>query len=141
MASGIPDVGYFVKPAPLRCNESEDNWMYTKRGTFYISSSATKKHGRINCTHTCLIRGGDDFEIIRSSLSNPIISGERISSNVFEARCKATDGAEQWSVLSGIVPNETVRQDSIQRHLPESALRLDIIMFGFDSMSRMTWMR
>lgn len=134
---------YFTEPKALRCSETEENWVYTFNGTFRISEQAVKKHGNIMCIYVPIYRGKDDFEVIRGNPIKPMRNGDRLTSDVFEAKCVGADGAVRTNIYVGVSPDDSVRArrrgtEETDEHFP---LDLDIFMFGFDSVSRMTWMR
>lgn len=141
---------YRKDPKPLRCSEAESNWVYTANGTFRISRDAIEKHGSIMCIYVPILRGKNDFEVSRGNPIKPMVDGARLTSDVFEAKCVGSDGAVRTNVYVGVSPKEDIlsqrkvaaEQKQLQeQHSSGSSLDLDILMFGFDSVSRLTWMR
>lgn len=130
---------YLDVPKPLRCSESEENWVYTTNGTFRISDNAVRKHGKITCTCAPIYQGRADLGLIRGN-GLPKRNGELLMNDVFEAHCVGADGKSRKDVHVGIAPNEKVRARK-KIKIRKSSLDLDILMFGYDSVSRMTWLR
>src|SRR6218665_3607907 len=104
---------YFTEPKALRCSETEENWVYTFNGTFRISNQAVKKHGNITCIYVPIYRGKDDFEVIRGIPINQMRNGDRLTSDVFKAKCVGADGAERTDIYVGVSPNDSVRERRI----------------------------
>jgi hypothetical protein len=69
--------------------------------------------------------------------------GMRVTSDVFKVICTADDGQKYSNIHSAIAVNQKVvdRSEKLSSRLSSSALNLSILIFGFDSVSRMTWMR
>lgn len=134
---------FFTKNEALQCNRLEENWVYTINGTFYISDVVADKHGgRIDCQIVPILRGSDDFRLRRGDAVKSFINGSTLVSDVFEAKCVAGDGKRYSMVLSGIAPKaEVIRRAESVPVIRKSAVDLDILMFGFDSVSRMSWLR
>ena len=130
---------YFSKQAPLQFGETEANWVYAENGTFQISPSATKRHGAIRCSYTPLARGeGDDYVWWRDTVAD-MKPGTALSTDFFKVACTTADKATYENMHAGIVciPEPTVRPTSGRR----KSLGLNVIVIGFDSVSRLTWKR
>ena len=129
----------FVKPTPISCSPIEENWVYVAGGKFLVSSAAIKRHGPVHCEYTPLIRGRDDFRVDWGKKVADMKSGSPISSDFFKASCRASDGGNYVNIHAGIAPVAPTSEESlVGQHKP---LPLNILMVGFDSVSRMTWMR
>jgi len=130
---------YFTDPEPLRCTK-EQNWVYVQNGTFRINRKSIKSHGKIRCRYTPHLRGKDDFTVT-DGVTRDIKDGDLIDSDIFTASCSAVDGDSYSSAHSAVHYNEKLHSRHTERPLPSDAMGMNILMFGFDSTSRMTWMR
>jgi hypothetical protein len=131
---------HFVIPSPIHCDEAQENWVYVYNGTFRISSAATAKHGKIMCEYRPLVRINDSTEKLGDPI-RPFDDGTSIQSDFFEARCISFKGEVYKNLHSAIKPIEGVNQRGKSTHWSPNAMGLDILMFGFDSVSRLNWMR
>ena len=128
----------YVKPTPISCAPAEENWVWVERGEFTVSPAAVERHGEVRCQYTPLKRR-DDFHVDWDKTVAYMKSGTPISSDFFMANCSASDGDNYVNVHAGIVPvNQTTTEppEGLQNTLP-----LNILMVGFDSVSRIRWMR
>ena len=130
---------FFKKVKPLKCN-GEENWVYVENGKVRVSPKAKVKHGSIECKYTPLHRGNDDWKVTEGATSI-IEDGHPMISDFFKVQCKAADGKLYSNLHSGIAYNSTKKSRSHKTPLPKNSLGLSVLMFGFDSVSRMTWMR
>lgn len=134
---------FFKGIEPLQCFKNEENWVYTNNGSIYISKSAQEKHGKILCQ--CLpLKRIDDFAVHYESPIKPLLNGTELTSDFFDVRCVGQDGAIYTNVHSGIRRDPELQKKSERDQVPEiteNPLGLNILMFGFDSVSSMTWQR
>ena len=138
-----PDLrNFFHDPIPLKCS-SEKDWVYVKNGTFHISSESIKKHGKISCEYLPLRRGKNDFNVTNGISIRPMEDGAAIRSDFFRATCNAADGSEYTNLHLGIAYKTVLhhRSDGQKRNKDKDTDKLNILMFGFDSTSRMSWLR
>ena len=126
---------FFERPSALECSQTEENWVYVNIGTFQISSAAIKRHGAIRCAYTPLYRGGDDFHTRWGKTVADMKSGSPIKTDFFKVECTADDKAKHSNIHAGIAP---IKKSNASR---QGSLDLNVLMIGFDSVSRMTWMR
>lgn len=131
---------YFGKPVPLQCSEVEENWIRTSNGSFHVQRQATQLHGAIACQYVPLYRGQDDFTVEEGD-TLPIRDGEPVLTDFCSVECTAEDGQIYSNIHSSIAYNSELQNRHARKPLPSDAMGLNILMFGFDSMSRMTWMR
>ena len=127
-------------PQPLRCHEDELNWIDASNGSFRITSEARRHHGDVVCQYIPILRGSDDFQVVQGRAIKPIADGTPLTSDFFEARCVGSDGAVHVGLYSGIEvkPKVTERCRRTPKNVADS--RLDVLMFGLDSVSRTSWM-
>ena len=129
----------FFKPKPLDCSLAEENWVYVDRGKFQISASAIRRHGEVACVYTPLMRGSDDFTTIWGDPVADMKSGMRLQTDFFKVNCTAGDNSTYFNIHAGIRP---VRQPSPEpSDGTQNPLGLNILIIGFDSTSRLAWMR
>lgn len=132
------------KPAPLDCSvRPQKNWVYTLDGKFRISAEAVDKYGPIECEYIPILRGPDDFNI-KSGPPVTVKDGENLLTDFFEVNCRSSKGYSYYNKHSGVALNKTAvnRSERMKRHSGNGSLpSLDIFIFGFDSVSRMSWMR
>ena len=86
------------------------------------------------------MRGDDDYKV-HNSISIELKHGDAIPSDFFSIKCRAQDGAEYKNLHSGIAYNSILHKRHTESPLPDDAMGVNILMFGFDSTSRMSWMR
>ena len=97
-------------------------------------------HGNMTCLCTPHLYGNDDFKV-HDSISVKFKHGDAIPNDFFSVKCKAQDGAEYKNIHSGIAYNSSLHKRHVDNPLPNDAMGVNILMFGFDSTSRMSWMR
>ena len=86
------------------------------------------------------MRGNDDFTVLDKEVYD-IADGDAIPSDFFSVACTAADGATYHNQHSGIAFKPSLHRRHADNPLPADAMGVNILMFGFDSTSRMTWMR
>ena len=130
---------YFKKSGPIFCGKDE-NWVYIENGTYRFVPNIEKKVGKPLCEAITVVRG-DDYAAINGERLKPLKDGDPIVSDFSEVRCVGQSGKVFKSLLSGITRrgNTTGRYVKKDNHHKEN--QMNILIFGFDSVSRMTWMR
>ena len=130
---------YFKDTEPLVC-ANERNWVYVENSTFKISKSAQETHGHIECEYTPY-EFETDFSIKYRSSTSPMKDGAPVETDFFVVDCKGSDGKSYHNVHSTVFHDKKVRDRATSKKLPKSALGLNILILGYDSLSRMTFMR
>ena len=120
----------------LKCSKEETNWVYIGNFSIYIDIDAEKSHGEITCDCRCVERE-TDLKVNSGAIIKDIKNGTRLPSDFIYVNCTASDGALYNSTHSGVLPHDT----DTMPDLPKGALGLNILMMGFDSMSRRSWQR
>ena len=135
-------------PSPLRCDDDEINWILASNGTFRIEAATRRRHGDILCQFMPILRNGDDFRLTRGQPLKPMLDGSSLTADAFETRCVGSDGSVHVGIYSGVAFNPAVTERCRQRPPAENKMAdvedediLDILIFGFDSVSRLSWMR
>ncbi|XP_074658024.1 uncharacterized protein LOC141910994 isoform X2 [Tubulanus polymorphus] len=131
---------YFYKVPKVTCNQEKD-WVYVNNGSFMIARSAVLKHGHVTCDYVPLFRQSDDYTIKDGRRIRAIQNGTKITEDFFKTSCFATDGSKYDNLHIGIAEKPELVRRHETKPLPADSLGMDILMFGFDSVSRMTWMR
>ena len=120
----------------LECFKEEINWVYIGNVSIYIDIGAEKRHGKITCDCTSAERE-TDFKSKSGAIIKDIKNGTRLPSDFVYVNCTAADGKLYNNTHSGVLPHDT----DTMSDLPEGALGLNILMMGFDSVSRLMWQR
>jgi hypothetical protein len=131
---------------------------FTHVGTFRLSSQALRKHGAIVCAYRPIIRSKDDFSTMEGARLFPIVDKMPLVSDFFRADCRARDGSFYSNIHSGIMFDAGLHMRCVKtceirlihslfifRHIwnpmMKTHLGYNVLIFGFDSVSRMTFMR
>ena len=120
----------------LECSKEETNWVYIGNVSIYIDIGAEKRHGKITCDCTSAERE-TDFKSKSGAIIKDIKNGTRLPSDFVYVNCTAADGKLYSNTHSGVLPHDT----DTMPDLPEGALGLNILMMGFDSVSRLMYQR
>ena len=131
-------------------------------GTFRLASVALRKHGAIVCAYRPILRSKDDFSTMEGARLFPIVDKMPLVSDFFRADCRARDGSFYSNIHSGIMfdaglhrrfaarasredkpssPCDRLASRHIWNPMARTHLGYNVLMFGFDSVSRMTFMR
>lgn len=125
-----------ILPAPQCLGE---DWVYVDNGIVKFSSSALKRHGPISCDYYPLERDGDDYFKWRTPVLH-IPAKFSITSDFFRVVCKGSNGSTYDGVHVGVAYTKD-RAHIQSPPLPMGLDGLSIAILGFDSMSRMSWLR
>ncbi|XP_015587681.1 uncharacterized protein LOC107264194 isoform X2 [Cephus cinctus] len=82
----------------------------------------------------------DDFKIILADTVESDDSYILKRSDFAEVKCESQNGNQWYSVLAGVQDDPKAKLDTWD-NVPKNALKLNVLMFGFDSLSRNTFMR
>ena len=123
----------------LMCNLVEKDWVYVDNGSWFISSLTLRRLGPIHCNYIPVIRGSGDFDTTSGEIVDDMQPGSPIQSDFFLMKCNSGDGSSYYNIHSGVasLPHPT----RIPSTTSERPLGLNILMIGFDSVSRLMWMR
>ena len=120
----------------IGCSKVEKNWVYIANVHIYIDIGAEKRHGKITCDCTSVERE-TEFNVNSGAINKDIKNGTRLPSDFIYVNCTASDGKLYNNTHSGVLPHDT----DTMSDLPEGTLGLNILMMGFDSVSRLMWQR
>lgn len=136
-----PEIMQFVKKeTDLKCNP-KTNWVSVENGTLRVSKTAVKKHGQILCAYLPLYRGNNDFTVNEGKRIFPVMDKFPIITDFFKVDCRSKDGGIYSNIHSGISYDPSLHMRHLWNPLPKTALGYNVLMFGFDSVSRMSWIR
>ncbi|CAF1054818.1 unnamed protein product [Rotaria sp. Silwood1] len=121
--------------------EKSTNWVYVDNGTFRLSQQALQKHGPIVCAYRPILRSKDDFTTMEGARLFPVVDKMPLVSDFFRADCRARDGSIYSNIHSGIMFDAGLHMRHIWNPMVKTHLGYNVLMFGFDSVSRMTFMR
>lgn len=130
---------YFTDVEPLQCS-TEPDWVCVDDSSVFVCDDALKKHGAVRCTYTFLKRESE-FKTVDGTV---VTSGSKpipLESDFFRAKCEADDGDTWENVMAGIRREPTVASRAGWEHVPHDSLGLNVLIWGFDSLSRMTFIR
>jgi hypothetical protein len=124
----------------LMCNPKE-NWIYIDNGTLRVSKEAIRKHGTIVCAYIPLYRGNNDFVVYEGNRIFPVMDKMPLITDFLKIDCRSKDGGIYSNIHSGIAYQSSLHRRHIWNPIPKRALGYNVLMFGFDSVSRMSWIR
>ncbi|GFR96917.1 elongation factor Tu [Elysia marginata] len=137
-----PQILPFDKREPQVNCSVETNWVYVKNGTFHIHQSAIDKHGKILCEYAPIVRGRGDYTAVHAPHIKPMLDGAPLLTDFFKAACISQSGHRYFNIHLGVAFNPELHKRSETTPLPSTAMGgYDVFMFGFDSVSRMSWLR
>ncbi|GFS48903.1 uncharacterized protein TNIN_22251 [Trichonephila inaurata madagascariensis] len=125
----------------LKCNRESD-WIETHKGRAVINKSLTKLLGKVVCKITYVERV-DDFtvQLGKSVFLNTEEESIQLESDFFVVKCES-ENKKQWkNLMAGIHRNENLVEKVRNIKPPPDSMKLNVIMYGLDSMSRMHFIR
>lgn len=134
-----PEIMKFIYDVPPLSCEPED-WVTVEGSRLVITNKARTKHGRIICIFSEIIRT-DDYNV---KLLDGIQADDFYTlkdSDFANVRCKSQNGDVWRSVLAGVKYEPYIEKQHNWDNVPNTGLKLNVLMFGFDSLSRNTFIR
>lgn len=129
---------HFKKLTPTQCKIERD-WVYVQNGTVRIYPEAVKDHKGVTCDYYPLKRVSD-YKVDWANPVKNISDGFNLTSDAFKMMCVGKDGRKYDNVHHGVAfKPEFVKRS--QDPLKSGFEGLSITILGFDSMSRMSWLR
>ncbi|GFT83877.1 uncharacterized protein NPIL_74251 [Nephila pilipes] len=132
---------HIVDMGELECKREMD-WLTIHDSKVRFDAIPVKRHGKLQCKLTFLKRV-DDFSSVKGKVVDMTskVGDVPLEGDYFHAKCEAKDGLKWKNIMAGIYKNESVlaRARSIQP--PAESMKLNVLMFGLDSMSRLHYMR
>lgn len=134
-----PEITKFLHDVPpLLC--TPEDWIILCGSRLVISNKAKKKYGSISCSFSEILRD-NDYTV---SFMTPIESNDSYTlrhSDFVNVKCESKNGKEWHSIMAGVKDDPQVREKNKWENVPSNALKLNVLMFGFDSLSRNTFIR
>ncbi|XP_043284844.1 uncharacterized protein [Venturia canescens] len=134
-----PEITKFIHDVPpLDCGP--EDWVTVEGSKLSILDKAKSRYGPITCAFSEILRvddfntkqteprESDDFYILRHS-------------DFVDVRCESKTGKQWHSVLAGVKESPTMGKTHTWDKVPNNGLKLNVLMFGFDSLSRNTFIR
>lgn len=135
-----PDILKFIKhQPPLECSPEKD-WIEISGSTAYITQEAKDKYGEIECSFTDIIRT-DDFSTRAGITTTTHTEYNLEASDFVRVRCVSNSGHKWSSIMAGVRNDQDVLDHSGWHLVPPDGLGLNVLMFGFDSLSHNTFIR
>lgn len=129
---------HYKKFAPTKCT-GEMDWVEVNNGTVRINTEAEKAHKGVTCNYYPFVRKGD-YKVEAGAIVKNIKTGFNITTDGFKVVCKGNDGKTYDNVHHGVAFNpEFISRKQLP--LNSGFEGMSIAILGFDSMSRMSWMR
>ena len=135
-----PSVKRFFHDVPqISCSKNKD-WVYVDLGRFKLNPNVQKAFHDIKCILMPLVLKND--HTVETGNEITVQDGDLIPSDFFEVNCTSETASKTYTnVHVGIAQNESLQNRFKNMKLRHDGDTLNILMFGFDSMSRMTYMR
>ncbi|XP_059157676.1 uncharacterized protein LOC131942030 [Physella acuta] len=130
-------MSYYKKLPPPVCEG--ENWVYIDNGTLRFSKSVLKKYGNFTCDFYNLVRV-HERQVTWGSAWRNIPEGYQFPNDFFKVSCKDKNNHTYEGVHAGVAYTHD-RANRPEVDLSEGLGGLSVVMFGFDSMSRLSWLR
>lgn len=138
-----PSVVNFFHPVQKQKCQNEADWVSVSNGSAQIMPGATFKRGQIICRLVPILRGQTD-DIIKYGKDTKLSQKEKVSvpSDFIKTSCKSKTGHRYMNIHSTIAIKKSIfnRLNNLKTKL-QSETQLNVLMLGFDSVSRNTWLR
>lgn len=136
-----PEMMKFVKYVPpINCSAAGIDWVACENSECRIQEKAKAIYGPITCSFTDLIRK-DDFYSAPGDVTNTDAYYKLVKSDVVKVVCKNKEGKMWASTLTGIRADKDVTERTGWHFVPSDSLKFNVLMLGFDSLSRNTFIR
>ncbi|OAD56073.1 hypothetical protein WN48_03813, partial [Eufriesea mexicana] len=134
-----PDIIKFIHDVPpLQC--TPEDWVILHGSRLVISSKIKKRYGPITCFFSEILRG-NDYNV---SFMTPVESNDSYvlkHSDFVDVKCESKTETEWHSIMVGVKNDPKVKKKSKWENVGKKALKLNVLMIGFDSLSRNTFIR
>lgn len=131
---------YYKEEGQITC-DSEPEWVCVGQGgSAKLCDGVTERHGHVNCTYRFLMRLDDKTSKklrVRSSGDEPV----KLRTDGFDVTCTAADGKNWTNMMLGIYYNKTVHKRAGFEKLSKKAMGINVLIWAFDSVSRMMFLR
>ncbi|XP_044268518.1 uncharacterized protein LOC123013800 [Tribolium madens] len=135
-----PEMMKFVhEESPIDCSSAGTDWVKCEGSECRIQDEIKAKYGRVTCSFTDIIRI-NDFELTNGETTHSDSYYKLEKSDVVKVSCRSQTA--QWSAtLTGIRLDKTIWERASWSKLPPDAVKYNVLMFGFDSISRNSFVR
>ncbi|XP_059486350.1 uncharacterized protein LOC132202977 [Neocloeon triangulifer] len=126
-------------PTPIVCSETED-WVTIEGNVAKITEKAKKLHGNVLCAFTDIIRETDTM----NKNSPRVFSRSEYTlnkSDFIRVSCNGSDGERWRGILAGIRRDPEAAGRSSWDKVKADGLPVNVIIWGFDSLSRNMFIR
>uniref|UniRef100_A0A0K8SW36 Uncharacterized protein n=1 Tax=Lygus hesperus TaxID=30085 RepID=A0A0K8SW36_LYGHE len=135
-----PEIMKFVKYEPPMDCKGEKDWVEIKGSRALITQEARRKHGDIECSFTDLIRTNDfATQVGLTTKTHTEYSLE--SSDFVRVDCVGESGKRWSNIMAGARYDQDIFDRTGWDTLPKGSTKMNVLMFGFDSISRLTFSR
>ncbi|XP_046142481.1 uncharacterized protein LOC114874273 [Osmia bicornis bicornis] len=132
-----PEITKFLHDVPpLSC--TPEDWVILRGSRLVISNRAKKKYGSISCSFSEILRD-DDYNVSFMPSVESDDSYVLKHSDFVNVKCESKNGDEWHSVMAGVKDDPQVKEKNRWENVGSKALKLNVLMFGFDSLSRNTF--
>lgn len=136
-----PEIMTHIKYVPpINCSAAGIDWVICENSKCTIQEQAKAIYGPIKCTFIDLIRS-DDFHSTSGDITNTDAYYKLVKSDVVKVDCKSKEGKTWSSTLTGIRSDKHILERTGWNFVPSDSLKLNVLIFGFDSLSRNTFIR
>jgi hypothetical protein len=132
---------FAAKPKHKLVCSPKRNWVYVENGTIRIDQGILKTHGIIRCAYIPLYRDDNDYSVREGQQIYPISDRMPLITDFFKIDCRSQNGAIYSNIHSGISYDSTLKMRHVWNRMPDKSLGYNVLMLGFDSVSRMSWIR
>nr|XP_022342983.1 uncharacterized protein LOC111136430 [Crassostrea virginica]XP_022342984.1 uncharacterized protein LOC111136430 [Crassostrea virginica] len=131
---------YFRDVGRLNCADDE-NWIKVNNGSFWINKNAQLRHGKITCQYAPIYRKDENNVYVgeKKTMESGVIS---VPSDVITVSCQTGLFGSKYSNVHTTVAYKKEVHDRVNKaSYDDLYMPLNVLMFGFDSVSRNTWLR
>ena len=127
--------GWKFQYESINCESSQRNWMYISKGKIVYRDEIFKENNGFNCQQKT------EAGFIK------IKNNSKIENDVVEIICKSGHESLFNGILLGVKPLNDIRPEAFkyisqkEKFEDENDFKLNILMFGFDSVSHKMWER
>lgn len=137
LPADAPEMLAFLKDElPVDCGDESDDWVSCHKSTCTIKPEVIKQRGKITCDFADIIRNGDN-NYQYGAPTRTVNSYTLRASDFARAKCW-TDSRQRWT---GTVIGIREDPELLNRRSWNKESTLNVLMFGFDSLSRNAFIR
>ena len=134
-----PELRPLFHPVPPLACDAEPAWVTVRGSHVTITDAARRAHGTITCEFTDLLLR-DDERAVEGFRTRSETDYTLEASDFVRVSCSAEDGATWRNVIAGIRRNAAPHAVPLSS-LPKDHLPVNVLIWGFDSLSRNTFIR